>query len=226
MQPDRRAVDRPASRPPPGSLAWPGGRPNRRPLCSGSPCRVRRWPSAPRAESRDLPSTPRRRAPLSGCLGQELGDAAGEIGLDVANALRLAVERGRRVQERVVVELDERLERDPEPAAIIQDRVMMIGNAPRSRIDVEARIELAGLGRAASSVKTSPPLSVQFRPPGRRLNSRTLTRYPARSSSIAAVIPARPAPKMTTEAPFGSPSSLIGPRYGDSDAKPSRVMTW
>ncbi len=87
--------------------------------------------------------------PFPGRLGQELGDAAGEIGLDVPNALRLAVERGRRMQEGVVIELDERLERDPEPAAIIQDRVMMIGNPPRSRIDVEAGIELASLGRPA-----------------------------------------------------------------------------
>src|ERR1700734_886325 len=37
-------------------------------------------------------------------------------------------------------------------------------------------------------------------------------------------MPASPAPRIRTEAPFGSPSSLIGPLYRDSDAKPRLVM--
>ena len=37
---------------------------------------------------------------LSRRLGQELGDAAVEVGLDLADALRLAVEGGRRMQDR------------------------------------------------------------------------------------------------------------------------------
>src|SRR5271157_1120202 len=53
------------------------------------------------------------------------------------------------MQECVVIELDEGLERHPESAAVIQNRVMMIGNAPRPWIDVKARVELAMLGRPA-----------------------------------------------------------------------------
>src|SRR5437868_7253071 len=37
-------------------------------------------------------------------------------------------------------------------------------------------------------------------------------------------MPARPAPRITTEAPFGSPSSLTGPLYPDSEARPSAVI--
>ena len=49
----------------------------------------------------------------------------------------------------VVVELDEGLERDPEAAAIVQDRVMVIGNAPWPRIEIKAGVELALLRCAA-----------------------------------------------------------------------------
>src|ERR1700733_12596921 len=49
----------------------------------------------------------------------------------------------------VMVELDEGLERHPETAAIVQDRVMMIRNAPRPGIEIEAGVELAPLRRAA-----------------------------------------------------------------------------
>ena len=43
-----------------------------------------------------------------------------KIGLDVANALRLAAERRRGVEQGVVIELDERFERDAEPLAVIE----------------------------------------------------------------------------------------------------------
>ena len=65
------------------------------------------------------------------------------------------------MQEGIVVELDERLERDPETAAIIQYRVMMIGNAPRPRVQVQARIELAGLG---GSAKLCVDVAPSYRP--------------------------------------------------------------
>ena len=63
---------------------------------------------------------------------------------------------------------------------------------------------------------------------GRRHGCCTRARSPCsrRASSSAAVMPASPAPRMTTEAPFGSPSSLIGPRYGDSAANPRLVIAW
>src|SRR5213076_2625619 len=37
-------------------------------------------------------------------------------------------------------------------------------------------------------------------------------------------MPASPAPRIRTDAPFGSPSSRSGPLYPDSDAKPSAVI--
>ena len=58
---------------------------------------------------------------LRGRLGEQLGDLPLEIGFDVANALRLAAERARGMQQRIVIELDERLERDVEALAVIED---------------------------------------------------------------------------------------------------------
>src|ERR1700690_4568681 len=49
----------------------------------------------------------------------------------------------------VVVELDERPERHPEAAAIVQNRVMVVRNAPWSGIEIEAGVKLAPLRRAA-----------------------------------------------------------------------------
>ena len=100
-------------------------------------------------------------------LGEQLGDLALEIRLDVAEALRLAAERALRVQIGVVVDLDEGLERDAEPPAVIEQRVVVIGDAPRAGIEIEALVELAGLLAPPSSVKLSPPRSVQLRPPAR-----------------------------------------------------------
>src|ERR1700742_3109018 len=77
-----------------------------------------------------------------------------------------------------------------------------------------------------SSVKESPPRRVQLRPPARLLNSRISTVYPALRNSSAAVMPASPAPRMSTEAPLGSPLSLIGPLYPESEANPRLVIAW
>ena len=100
----------------------------------------------------NFPVLPRHRVverALPRRLGQQFGDAPFKIGLDVANALRLALERLGRMQERIVIELDEWLERDAEPATIIQDRVMVMGNAPRPGVEIEAGVEFAALGLAA-----------------------------------------------------------------------------
>ena len=48
-----------------------------------------------------------------------------------------------------MVELDEGLERDAKPAAIVEDRVVVVGDAPWAGIEVEAGVETARLGRAA-----------------------------------------------------------------------------
>src|ERR1700743_3359123 len=77
-----------------------------------------------------------------------------KIGLDVADALRLAAECVGRMQQRVVIELDERLERDIEALAIIEQRPMVIGNPPWAGIEIKTLIELAGLRRAAEFGKT------------------------------------------------------------------------
>src|ERR1044071_4494685 len=68
-----------------------------------------------------------------------------EIRQHVAETLRLAAERVLRVQIGVVIDLDERLESNPQPLAVIKNAVMVIRDAPRSRIEIEPRVELAGL---------------------------------------------------------------------------------
>src|ERR1700678_145910 len=72
----------------------------------------------------------------------------------------------------------------------------------------------------------SPPRRVQLWPPGRLLSSSSWTSQPALRNSRAAVIPASPAPRIKTEAPFLSPSSLIGPLYPESEANPKLVIAW
>jgi hypothetical protein len=128
------------------------------------------------------------------------------------------------MQQGVVIELDERLERNAEALAVIEQRAMVIGNPPWPGIDIEALLELAGLLEAAEFGERISPRKVQLRPPARLLNSRIRTLYPALRNSSAAVMPARPAPRMRTEAPLGSPSSLIGPLYPESAANPRLVI--
>ena len=70
---------------------------------------------------------------LPGRLGQKFGDRPFEVRLDLADALRLAAESLGRMQIGIVIELNERLERDAEPAAVIQDRMVVVGNPPGPR---------------------------------------------------------------------------------------------
>src|ERR1700742_1000866 len=58
------------------------------------------------------------------------------------------------MQQRVVIELDERLERHVEAFAIVEQRAMVIRYPPWARIEVEALVEPAGLRRAAELGKT------------------------------------------------------------------------
>ena len=53
------------------------------------------------------------------------------------------------MQKGVVIELDERLERDVEAFAVIKDGAMVIGNPPRPRIEIKSLFEFAGLLEAA-----------------------------------------------------------------------------
>ena len=61
---------------------------------------------------------------------KQFGDMAIIVGLDFAIALRFAAKGVARMDEGVVIDLDERLERDAEAPAIIHHPMMMIGNAP------------------------------------------------------------------------------------------------
>jgi len=72
-----------------------------------------------------------------------------EIRLDLAHPPGLAAECPGRMQERVVVQLLEGLQLDAESLAIIQQPVVVIGNAPRAGIEIKPFVELAFLRRAA-----------------------------------------------------------------------------
>src|SRR3954467_6935622 len=84
-----------------------------------------------------------------GGFGEQFRNLALKVGLDLANALRLAAECLRAVQQRVVIELNERLQRHIQPLAVIQRGMVVIGNPPWPRIYVESLIEFAGLRGAA-----------------------------------------------------------------------------
>src|SRR4030095_9317351 len=59
--------------------------------------------------------------------------------------LRLAAECALRVHISVVVDLDEGLERDAEPLAVIEDRLVVIGNAPGSGVEILPLVKRARL---------------------------------------------------------------------------------
>src|SRR5262249_24056506 len=65
-----------------------------------------------------------------------------------------AVERTRRMQIGIMVELDEGLQRDVEPPAVVEQRAMVIGNSPWTRIDIEPLLEFAFLLESAELDKT------------------------------------------------------------------------
>jgi hypothetical protein len=90
-----------------------------------------------------------------------------KISLDRANALWLPAERARGMQISVVIELDERLERDPEAFAIVEDGAMMIGNPPRPRIEIKPCLEFAGLLLTAELDKGVTAAQRPLRPPAR-----------------------------------------------------------
>ena len=78
---------------------------------------------------------------LIDALCKEFGYVAVIIGRDMAVALRLAVEGFCRVQIGVVVDLDEGLELDAETLAVVEHRVVMIGDAPGDWIEIEPLVE-------------------------------------------------------------------------------------
>src|SRR5882757_7444198 len=72
-----------------------------------------------------------------------------EISLHLTIALRLAVEGALGMEPGVVIHLNERLERDIELPAIVEHAVVMVGNAPGTRVEIKSRVELTALRRAA-----------------------------------------------------------------------------
>src|SRR5260370_35253083 len=54
------------------------------------------------------------------------------------------------MQERVVVQLLEGLQLDAQTLAIVEQSVVVIGNAPRAGIEIQVLVELAFLRRAAA----------------------------------------------------------------------------
>ena len=86
---------------------------------------------------------------LLGGLRQQLGHMALVIRFDLAIAPRLTAERTTVMQIRVVVDLDERFQRNAEPLAVIEHAAMVVRDPPRAGIDIKVFIELAMLGRPA-----------------------------------------------------------------------------
>ena len=78
-------------------------------------------------------------------LCEQFRDLSLEVSLYVTNALRNASKRAGGVQKRVMIELNERLKRNPQAPAVIENRTMVIGNSPWAWIDIEALLEFAGL---------------------------------------------------------------------------------
>ncbi len=82
-------------------------------------------------------------------LGKQLADVTLVVRLHVTEALRPPAVGAGGVNVGVVIDLHEGLERDPEAAAVIEHRVMMIRNAPRTRVDVQIPVEPALLAESA-----------------------------------------------------------------------------
>jgi hypothetical protein len=82
-------------------------------------------------------------------LAQQLGHVAVEVGLHLAQALRLAAVGLPRMQERGVVDLREGLERHAQPVRVIEHAVVVVRDAPRAGVEVQAGVELAVLHGAA-----------------------------------------------------------------------------
>jgi len=70
-----------------------------------------------------------------------------EVDRELLVALRLAAERAAVVNERVVVELNERFEFDAELLAIVQQGAVMVRDPPWTRIEIISRREAAILRR-------------------------------------------------------------------------------
>src|SRR5207237_6798224 len=53
------------------------------------------------------------------------------------------------MDQRVIIELNEGFERNPEAPAIVEQRAVVIGNSPRPGVDIQTAFEVAGLREAA-----------------------------------------------------------------------------
>ncbi len=132
-----------AFRPPPGSLSNP-----RRSLAAGAfDVRVVRVesPPAPQRLQQQLLVASRDRViqlPLTGRLGQQLGDAALQVGIEMTETLRLASERVLCVEVGVLIDLHERLECHAQSTAVVDNAVVMRRNPPWAGIQVQVLVEV------------------------------------------------------------------------------------
>ncbi len=88
------------------------------------------------------------------------------VRLDFAKALRLAAECPRAVQVRVVVDLAEGLERNTQALGVVHHAVMVVGDAPRTGVDVQVLIKIALLGEAAEFGVPIAATQAPISPPG------------------------------------------------------------
>lgn len=78
-------------------------------------------------------------------LGQQLGHMVLVIGIDGAKALRFAAEACLAMQQRVVIDLIEGFQRHAELLAVTQHRLVVVRNAPRPWVEIQALVEPAML---------------------------------------------------------------------------------
>ena len=83
------------------------------------------------------------------CFGQQLGDMPLVVRLDLAVALRSTAKCAAAVDIGVVVDLEKGLQRNAEELDVMHHAVMVIGNSPGARIDVQVLVEFALLREAA-----------------------------------------------------------------------------
>jgi hypothetical protein len=98
---------------------------------------------------------------------QQFGHIAFIIRGQCVEALRRAAKGFGAVDIGVVVELDEGFEADPELAAIMQQRAVMVRDAPRAGVEVIARLKIDLLNRAAQFLIGVAAMGDQLRPPAR-----------------------------------------------------------
>jgi hypothetical protein len=144
-------------------------------------------------------------------LRQHLGHAAHVVGPDLVIALLLAAEGLGRVEVGVLVLLHEDLELHAEAVAVVDHRAVVVRDAPGTDVDVLPLGELAGLGVAAHLLDRVALLQRPAAAAGAVLvfeDPHLVARAPHLVGGDHA---GEAAPRISTFAPSGAPSSCGGP---------------